>query len=182
MKQTTPHNLNLILSAKHHDPFAYLGLHQLNKQFVFRAFLPYAEKVSIKTKTKWVEIDRIHNDGLYEWHGKTAPEIPCLLNVQYPNQQSIEVHDAYSFWPTLSDDELYLFGEGRLNEAYKAFGAHLMTHQGVSGTRFAVWAPNAERVSVIGNFNQWDGRVNPMRVRGGTGVWELYLLRLLVRH
>jgi 1,4-alpha-glucan branching enzyme len=175
LKQTTPHNLNLILSAKHHDPFAYLGLHQLNKQFVFRAFLPYAEKVSIKTKTKWVELERINSDGLYEWHGKTAPEIPCLLNVQYPNQQSIEIHDTYSFWPTLSDDELYLFGEGRLNEAYKAFGAHLMTHQGVAGTRFAVWAPNAERVSVIGNFNQWDGRVNPMRVRGGTGVWELFI-------
>jgi 1,4-alpha-glucan branching enzyme len=175
LKQTTPHNLNLILSAKHHDPFAYLGLHQLNKQFVFRAFLPYAEKVSIKTKTKWVELERVNSDGLYEWHGKTAPEIPCLLNVQYPNQQSIEIHDTYSFWPTLSDDELYLFGEGRLNEAYKAFGAHLMTHQGVAGTRFAVWAPNAERVSVIGNFNQWDGRVNPMRVRGGTGVWELFI-------
>jgi 1,4-alpha-glucan branching enzyme len=178
LKQTTPHNLNLILSAKHHDPFAYLGLHQLNKQFVFRAFLPYAEKVSIKTKTKWVELEHIHNDGLYEWHGKTAPETPCLLNVQYPNQPSMEIHDTYSFWPTLSDDELYLFGEGRLNEAYKAFGAHLMTHQGVSGTRFAVWAPNAERVSVIGNFNQWDGRVNPMRVRGGTGVWELFIPHL----
>ena len=169
-----PQDLNLILSAQHHDPFAYLGLHKEGTQFVFRTFLPNAQKVSLKTKTKWVELERTHADGLYEWRGKTAPAAPCLLKVE-SNNAVTEVTDTYSFTPTLSNDELYLFGEGRLNQAYNTFGAHLMSHQGVAGTRFAVWAPNAERVSVIGNFNQWDGRVNPMRVRGGTGVWELFI-------
>ena len=174
LKQTTSHHLDLILAAKHHDPFAYLGLHQLNKAFVFRTFLPNAQKISLKTESNWVELARVHADGLYEWQGKTAPPTPCLLKIE-SNHQSQEVAETYSFAPTLSDDELHLFGEGNLNEAYNTFGAHLMSHQGFTGTRFAVWAPNAERVSVIGNFNQWDGRVNPMRVRGDTGVWELFI-------
>ena len=177
MKQPTSHDLKLILAAKHHDPFAYLGLHPLNKQYVFRTFLPNANAVSLQINNKWIALTRTHADGLYEWQGKTAPTSPCLLKIEYP-QQTIEIADSYSFLPTLTDDELYLFGEGRLNEAYNTFGAHLITHQGVAGVRFAVWAPNAERVSVIGNFNSWDGRVNPMRVRGGTGVWELFIPHL----
>jgi 1,4-alpha-glucan branching enzyme len=170
-------DLRLILEAKHHDAFAYLGLHQEAGSHVFRAFLPYAGKVSLKLKTKWVDCERIDAAGLYQWQGKTAPSLPCLLKIE-SNGQTREVFDTYSFTPMLSDDELHLFGEGNLNQAYNTFGAHLVIHQGVAGTRFAVWAPNAERVSVVGDFNQWDGRINPMRVRGSTGVWELFIPHL----
>ena len=177
MASTTQNQLNLILDAKHHDAFAYLGLHKEDAEFVFRTFLPYAEKVSLQVKSKWVECERVHAAGLFEWRGKTAPNSPCVIQIE-ANGQIQETIDTYSFNPILTDNELYLFGEGSLNQAYNTFGAHMIEHQGVQGVRFAVWAPNAERVSVIGNFNQWDGRVNPMRVRGSTGVWELFIPNL----
>jgi 1,4-alpha-glucan branching enzyme len=170
-------DLHLILDAKHHDAFAFLGLHQIADQFVFRAFLPYAEDVSLKVASKWVACEKIEASGLFEWHGSKAPKSPCLLKIQ-AHDQTQEVADTYSFLPVLSEDELHLFGEGNLNQAYNTFGAHLVTHQGIGGVRFAVWAPNAERVSVVGSFNKWDGRVNPMRVRGSTGVWELFIPHL----
>ena len=170
-------DLDLILGAKHHDAFAYLGLHQQSDVYVFRAFLPYANNLSLKVGTKWLACERKDAAGLYELRGKTKPKSPCLIKIE-SHGQTREVHDTYSFAPILSDDDLHLFGEGNLNQAYNSFGAHLITHQGVAGTRFAVWAPNAERVSVVGEFNQWDGRVNPMRVRGSTGVWELFIPHL----
>jgi len=131
----------------------------------------------LKVGSKWVDCTRTHEAGMFEWQGKTAPNKPCQLKVE-ANGETHEITDTYSFNPILTDDELHLFGEGRLNEAYNTFGAQLTEHQGVQGVKFAVWAPNAERVSVIGNFNQWDGRVNPMRVRGQTGVWELFIPHL----
>ncbi len=181
MASSPTHELNLILDAKHHDAFNYLGLHQLDAKktatYVFRTFLPYAEKVSLKVDTKWVELERTHAAGLYEWQGKTAPSVPCLLKIE-ADHQTIEIADTYSFGPILSDDDLHLFAEGQLNQAYNSFGSHVCTHQGVQGVRFAVWAPSAERVSVVGNFNRWDGRINPMRVRGSTGVWEIFIPNL----
>jgi len=177
LKNSSHKELDLILGAKHHDPFSYLGLHHKGAHYVFRTFLPYAEKVSLKVNGKWVELVREHADGLFVWEGKTSPGAPCLLKIEQHNQV-IECADTYSFTPTLSDDELYLFSEGRLNQAYNTFGSHLIEHQGVAGVRFAVWAPNAERVSVTGSFNKWDGRINPMRVRGATGVWEVFIPNL----
>ena len=177
-QKLSQNDLRLILEAKHHDAFAFLGMHQEHKQHVFRAFLPYAESVSLKVGAKWAECERTDVAGLYEWRGKLSSKkihaLPSLLKIE-SNGVTREVEDTYSFTPILSDDELHLFSEGNLNQAYNTFGAHMVTHQGVAGTRFAVWAPNAERVSVVGNFNQWDGRVNPMRVRGSTGVWELFI-------
>ncbi|MBX9675189.1 MAG: 1,4-alpha-glucan branching protein GlgB [Methylotenera sp.] len=177
MASTSQNQLHLILDAKHHDAFAYLGLHKEGTEFVFRAFLPYAEKVSLKVKTKWVDCERVNAAGLYEWRGKTAPASPCMIQIE-SNGHVQETVDTYSFNPILTDNELYLFGEGSLNQSYNTFGARIVEHQGVTGVRFAVWAPNAERVSVVGNFNQWDGRINPMRVRGSTGVWELFIPNL----
>ena len=182
--------LNLILNAQHHDPFNFLGLHQhhppkkpantKNKpQFVFRTFLPDASKVWLKVATEWVQLEKVHQDGLFTWHGEGAPKAPCHLKIDRAGH-IVETHDAYSFMPFISDDELHLFAEGQLNHAYNTFGAHECTLQGVAGVRFAVWAPSAERVSVVGNFNNWDGRINSMRVRGGSGVWELFIPNLTV--
>lgn len=175
-KHTLDHQLSLILQAKHHDPFAFLGLHHVKEKQVFRAFFPNAEHVWIKTKNDWEPLSKSHAEGLFEWSSdkSNAVDTPCLLKIQ-SNGHLFERHDTYSCKPTISADELYLFGEGRLIQAYKTLGAHPFSIGKVSGVRFAVWAPNAERVSVVGNFNQWDGRVNPMRVHGSSGVWELFV-------
>jgi 1,4-alpha-glucan branching enzyme len=169
--------LDLILAARHHDPFAYLGLHLENGKPVFRAFLPHVEQAWLKTAGGWESLQRVHDSGLYEWRPEStdsAPLTPYLMRLQNGGS-SWEQYDTYAFPATISADELHLLGEGRLKESYKTLGAHLMTLQEVSGVRFAVWAPNAERVSVVGNFNHWDGRMHPMRVHGASGVWELFI-------
>ena len=185
LKSKQDAQLQLILDARHHDPFAYLGLHQQAGKQVFRTFLPYADRVWIKTadgKTAgWNALDRSHENGLFEWHATGTAQLnaPCLLRIE-SGGSTYERHDPYSFASALSADELYLLGEGRLKQAYNTLGAHLKVQDGVSGVRFAVWAPNAERVSVTGNFNRWDGRVNPMRAHGSSGVWEIFIPELTV--
>ena len=170
--------MQLILDAKHHDPFNYLGLHEANKKsFTFRIFLPHALKVWLKVGPNWVPLEKQHKNGLFVWDGEEPPTTPCLLRIEHTGG-TYETYDAYSFMPFITDDELHLFGEGNLNLAYNTLGARECELQGVQGVRFAVWAPSAERVSVVGNFNQWDGRVNPMRVRGASGVWEIFIPNL----
>ena len=105
MVSSTQNQLQLILDAKHHDAFAYLGLHKEGAEFVFRTFLPYAEKVHLKVKTRWVECERVNLAGLYEWRGKTAPTLPCLIQIE-ANGQAQETFDIYSFNPILTDNEL----------------------------------------------------------------------------
>jgi len=167
--------LDLILAARHHDPFAYLGLHLESGRQVFRAFLPHVQQAWLKTAKGWANLQRVQDSGLFEWQAEDAkPLMPCLLRLQHEDAVW-EQYDPYSFNPTITEDDLYLFGEGRLKEAYRMLGAHLATQQDVNGVRFAVWAPNAERVSVVGNFNQWDGRVHPMRTHGSSGVWEIFI-------
>ena len=166
--------LNLILEARSYDPFAYLGLHEQAGQFVFRAFLPHAERVWIKIAQDWQPLQRNHDQGLYEWRGATVPSRPCVLRIE-STDHTLERHDPYTFDSVLTADELHLFGEGRLKLAYKMLGAHLTEQQGIPGVHFAVWAPNAERVSVVGNFNRWDGRIHPMRMHGSSGVWDIFI-------
>ena len=167
----------LILDAKHHDPFSFLGLHQEAGKQVYRAFLPYAEQVWLKTAAGWDALTRVHAAGLFEWHGDGSLKRPCLLRIE-ANGSTVEQHDAYTFPSSLTNDELYLFGQGRLLQAHNTLGAHLTEMNGINGVRFAVWAPNAERVSVVGNFNRWDGRVNPMRAHGSSGVWDIFIPNL----
>lgn len=167
-------HLQRILDANHHDPFAYLGLHPHQDGYCFRTFLPYAHSVEIKVGKAWKRLAKTHSDGFFEWRGDKAPSLPCHLKVTHANLTS-ETHDPYSFKPIISDHDLHLFAEGNLKQAYKTFGAHSCVHQGIDGVRFAVWAPNAARVSVIADFNQWDGRIHPMRVHGQSGVWEIFI-------
>ncbi|MFW5431342.1 MAG: 1,4-alpha-glucan branching protein GlgB [Methylophilaceae bacterium] len=166
-----------ILDAQHHDPFSYLGQHAKNGAYVQRVFNQQADKVWLKDGKKWLALDKVNAAGLFELNSKSAIDTPCLLKVEY-QQKTYEVYDAYTFQSTITENELHLFAEGKLKQAYKTFGAQLCEQQGVAGVRFAVWAPNAERVSVVGNFNQWDGRVHSMRSLGSSGVWEIFIPHL----
>ncbi len=167
-----------ILEARHHDPFSYLGLHRIEHGWELRLFLPYASTVEVFT-SNWEPVSRVHDQGIHIWKGKVPPASPCRLRYR-ENGLQIETFDVYEFPPLISDHDLYLFQEGRLQQLYRVFGAHPCTHEGVEGVHFAVWAPNAERVSVVGDFNHWDGRQHQMRIRNSSGVWELFLPGILV--
>lgn len=169
--------LKRILKAKHHDPFSFLGCHEVDGVFVYRTFLPQASEVSIQFKNKWIALEKTHTDGLFETTSKKPFESPCLLKVT-AGESTFELYDPYTFNSSLTQDELYLFGEGRLLQAYKTLGAQCRIQEGIAGVRFAVWAPNAERVSVTGNFNNWDGRVHSMRAHGSSGVWDIFIPHL----
>ncbi|HSH54572.1 MAG TPA: 1,4-alpha-glucan branching protein GlgB [Methylotenera sp.] len=169
--------LNLILSAQHHDPFSFLGLHTSDEGSVFRTFLPYASDVWLKTAKTWTKLEKTQANGLFELHSETKLKAPCLLKVECEGT-TYETYDPYTFASSITQDELYLFGEGRLKQAYKTLGAQCMVQDKVEGVRFTVWAPNAERVSVIGSFNRWDGRIHSMRAHGSSGVWDIFIPHL----
>ncbi|MBI5330981.1 MAG: 1,4-alpha-glucan branching protein GlgB [Betaproteobacteria bacterium] len=169
-----PDSLERLLTARHHDPFAVLGLHPAPDGFVLRVYRPEATAIHLMLPEGAAALTKADARGLFVWQGRTAPVRPYRLAIE-EGGQTFEIADPYSFGPTLSDQEIYLYNEGRLLEAWRTFGAQPMRVDGVDGVRFAVWAPNAERISVVGGFNNWDGRVHPMRVRGGSGVWELFI-------
>jgi 1,4-alpha-glucan branching enzyme len=169
-----PIDLQLILDAKHHDPFSYLGQHKSDNEYVLRVFNPSADKVSVKIDKKWVPLKSVNALGVFECKTQQALKLPYLLKIETQGRV-YEVHDAYSFQSMITENELYLFGEGNLKQAYKTLGAQMVEQQNVAGVRFAVWAPNAERVSVVGSFNEWDGRVHSMRSLGSSGVWEIFI-------
>ena len=160
-----------LAAGRSHDPFAFLGCHPGPEGHVVRVYEPHADSIEIIGLGRMEKSDA---RGLFEWHGPHAPELPCLLRISNAHA-SYERYDPYCFPPLLSEHDLYLFNEGRLLQAYNMLGAHPARVNGIDGVRFATWAPNAERVSVVGEFNQWDGRVYPMRSRGSSGVWELFL-------
>jgi 1,4-alpha-glucan branching enzyme len=169
------HDEIAIREARHHDPFAWLGQHRIgnDNRAIQRVFLPGASQVELHTPQGWVVMTMQHPDGIFIHTGESLPTPYC-----YRWQDSLGTHEAYDpyvFSPVLGDLEVYLFSEGRLYEAYRHLGAHRRYHEGVEGVLFAVWAPNAERVSVVGDFNHWDGRYHPMRVRGMSGLWELFV-------
>ncbi|WP_455570148.1 GlgB N-terminal domain-containing protein, partial [Acidithiobacillus ferrivorans] len=137
-------DLLAIREASHHDPFAWLGQHAAGQQMVQRAFLPGALRAEVQTPKGWVAMELVHGDGVFVHQGEALPQ-PYRL--RWEDQQGLhERYDPYVFGPVLGDLEVYLFGEGRLYEAYHHLGAHRRQHEGVDGVSFAVWAPNAERV------------------------------------
>ncbi|MFD7339555.1 1,4-alpha-glucan branching enzyme [Streptomyces violascens] len=162
-----------LLAGGHHDPHALLGAHPVRGGVAFRALRPYAQAVTVLGKGLRAEL---HDDGDGLFSGVLPlREIPdYTLLVTYEDTE-IEVQDPYRFLPSLGDLDLHLIGEGRHEELWTALGARPMAHQGVTGTRFTVWAPNAQGVRVTGDFTYWDGTAHPMRSLGATGVWELFL-------
>ncbi len=161
-----------ILEARHHDPFSYLGLHESEGKWLFRTFQPHAEEVWLHSGNEWEKLRR--KAGIFSWSGTRHPPFPCRIRIVREGRAA-ETHDPYSFSSSIGELDLHLFGEGRLHLAYRMLGAHPMRLEGISGTRFAVWAPNAERVSVVGDFNAWDGRIHPMRAHPSNGIWEIFI-------
>ncbi|MGW1542362.1 1,4-alpha-glucan branching enzyme [Streptomyces sp. NPDC002309] len=163
-----------LLTGAHHDPHSVLGAHPApDGGVVFRVFRPYALSVTVVTGDRR---DALHDDG-DGFFSALLPltEVPeYRLSVAYERAVQ-DTDDPYRFLPTLGDLDLHLIGEGRHEQLWRALGAEPMTHQGVTGTRFTVWAPNARGVSLAGGFNYWEGSGFPMRSLGGTGVWELFV-------
>jgi 1,4-alpha-glucan branching enzyme len=168
-----------IMEARSHDPFAYLGRHAADQGgIVIRAFKPRAKKLSlIRDGGKRAQpMPRIEGTDFFEVHLPNGDfESGYRFRIETSEGFRWEEEDPYRFPPKLSDYDLYLIGEGNHYEKYRIMGAHVCVHAGAAGVSFAVWAPSASRVSVVGNFNHWDGREHAMRSRGSSGIWELFI-------
>ena len=167
----------LILARDHPDPHHYLGAHPRGKKVVVRAFAPNASRVRVLLEGgEEAELEQVHPGGLFE--AKVAPEsLPAhhRLAISYPDGLDVEIVDPYTFLPTLGELDVHLAAEGRHEHLYEKLGARIREVDGVTGTAFAVWAPNARSVSVVGDFNSWDGLLHPMRTLGASGIWELFV-------
>src|SRR5690606_26373848 len=176
-----------IVAATHHDPFEVLGRHPLavtttdsddlpSDDTEVRMFLPGAGSANLLLKKQQHPLTRCDGTDFFIWQGRAA-DLPDHYQIEWIDrfETSHCEYDPYSFAPQLGDLDLHLFGEGRNWSIHEKLGAHVRRVDGVDGVLFAVWAPGAERISIVGDFNQWDGRRHPMRVRGGSGVWELFI-------
>ncbi|MEJ2692044.1 MAG: 1,4-alpha-glucan branching protein GlgB [Candidatus Thiodiazotropha sp.] len=173
-KHKLPEPLRLVAEAMHHDPFSVLGHQVEHGRNLLRVFIPQAAQVTLANTRQ--PLTRIEDSDFFELElaGESPTQAYRLEWVDKLGAQHVN-HDPYGFPPQLPDFDIHLFSEGKHRHAYRFFGSHPHTTEGVEGVLFALWAPNAARISVVGDFNQWDGRCHPMRCRGGSGVWELFI-------
>ncbi|HSE34446.1 MAG TPA: 1,4-alpha-glucan branching protein GlgB [Pyrinomonadaceae bacterium] len=156
-----------------------LGPHLPGDGLVIRALRPDAKQIEVTIGRRIHSMVRTHDAGVFEVFIPGMSVVPGYrLRIHNHEDQTITTRDAYSFLPTIGELDLHLFGEGRHEEIYKKLGAHISTVNRVKGVSFAVWAPHASGVSVVGDFNSWDGRVHQMRRFGSSGVWELFVPEL----
>jgi 1,4-alpha-glucan branching enzyme len=184
-------DIDLLVRGEHSDPFAVLGPHWIEQDgknlLAIRVFRPNAAEVTVLWGKKgepqhairihpqgWFEA-RIPATGVAKPHNEAVPPGVYRLQIRFSDGNVLETYDPYVFPPVLTEYDLYLSGEGTHYQKYEKLGAHVREVAGVRGVHFGVWAPNARRVSVVGNFNLWDGRVHPMRHRGSSGIWELFI-------
>ncbi len=172
--------LNALLGARHADPFSVLGLHaDAQGRLWVRALLPGAAQVALHdtlSGKRLCQLERVHSDGFFEAAvPRRRKRFDYHLQVLWADGSAQRLADPYAYGTLLDSDELQSFAAGQLLRAHAMLGAHPMVLQGEEGVRFAVWAPNARRVSVVGDFNGWDGRRHPMRRRAEAGVWEVFL-------
>ena len=173
----SPADLDRLVDRRHSDPHSLPGAHPVKGGVVVRALRPGAEGVGVRVGgTDLVALEQVHEAGVFEGliPGAALP-LRYELEVDYGKHGSWPVRDPYSFLPTVGELDIHLAGEGRHEQIYQHLGAHVREVDGVSGVAFAVWAPAARSVSVVGDFNSWDGRLNPMRVLGSSGIWELFV-------
>jgi len=171
-------DIEAIVGGYHGDAFRVLGPHAVEKHdaqphWEVRAFLPQAMAAEVVIGGATFPMTKRHKEGFYVAL-LDGEHQPYRIRTRMYDGQSVEMEDPYRFPPLLSSFQLHLHAEGTNYESYAMLGAHLVEIEGVRGTRFAVWAPNAETVTLVGDFNQWDTRRHPMRVRDG-GVWEIFL-------
>jgi 1,4-alpha-glucan branching enzyme len=172
-----PEEIKALVDGAHREPHRLLGVHEADGAGVVRAYRPDATRVEVLVEgEEAVVAERTHEAGFFEALLHKPAEGPRYrLRVAYPDGASFELYDPYAFWPTMGEVDLHLAGEGRHEELWRRMGAHITSVDGIPGTAFAVWAPNARGVRVVGDFNSWDGRLHPMRMLGGSGIWELFL-------
>ena len=178
-------SIDRLLRAEHYDPFQVLGVHftgQDKHSALIRCFQPHARSVSLLIDGREIPMDKVREQGIFEAtidRGKVADgdldPYTYRYRVIFNDDVEQTVNDPYRFMPVLSEEDRFLFNFGTNYELYEHIGAHPGMYSQIQGTIFRVWAPSATRVSVIGNFNSWDGRVNPMRSLGHSGIWELFL-------
>ena len=172
--------ISRLVAAEHADPFHILGAHPVAVEgqpaVAIRAFLPEASRLWVARGETTVPCTHVHAAGFFEAvFAEEAETFPYRLRAENAAGHIWEFDDPYRFSPFLTDFDLHLLSEGTHYDAYEKLGAHVREIDGVRGVAFAVWAPNALRVSVVGDFNQWDGRRHPMRIRGSSGIWELFI-------
>jgi 1,4-alpha-glucan branching enzyme len=171
--------LNILINSDHRDPHHILGLHKYNNKYCINAYWPYAKQVSIidLTNSKMIKMEKIHDSGFFT--KVINEEIRYKFHMKDYEGNEWELEDSYRFEGSITDVDLYLYGQGTHYEIYKKLGAHITEKEGVKGVNFAVWAPNATRVSVIGDFNHWDGRIHQMKGLGSSGIYELFIPSLV---
>ena len=170
--------LQLLAESRHHSPHSILGLHQDGKDWVIRTLRPFAKSVTAKGKKDSFELTHRFG-GVWEYQGKGKLPGDYRLTATYESAPDWVSDDPYRYLPMIGDLDLHLIGEGRHEQLWQALGAHFVEQKDslgdTSGVSFKVWAPNAQAVRVVGDFNSWDGTCYPMRSMGGTGIWELFI-------
>jgi len=173
-----PPDIEALAEARHGDPFTILGPHDTSAGRIVCVFLPGAQAVDVLRRTDLRPIGRLaagQPEGFFQ--GPVSDRSPYLLRITWPGAVQ-DTEDPYSFGPLLGELDLHLFNEGRHFELATSFGANAITFEGIPGVGFSVWAPNARRVAVVGDFNAWDSRRHPMRLRYPAGVWEIFVPRV----
>jgi 1,4-alpha-glucan branching enzyme len=174
--QADPLDVEAVVTGQHSDPFAVLGLQRADGVWVLRAFIPHATAVAAFTRDGQPLGELAARDGRGFFEGQVNIDRRQPIRYRASNEGGEwDVFDPYSFGPVLGPMDDYYIAEGTHLRLFDKLGAHAMEFEGVQGTHFAVWAPNARRVSVVGPFNDWDGRRHPMRNRFETGVWEVFV-------
>ncbi len=173
----TPEMVRALLHADHTDPFAVLGMHADSGSVTIRVLQPGASRVRVQERRSGeivAELPRMHAEGLFA--GRLGLEAPFDYRLEVTWGEQIEIiEDPYAFGPVLGELDIHLLAEGRHLQLYRVLGAHPRVHEGVAGVSFAVWAPNARRVSLVGDFNDWDGRRHVLRRRQEIGIWEIFI-------
>ena len=170
--------LRAFLQGAHPDPFRILGPHRLRDDVLVRVFRPDAREISIKLNNNGsvVPAEKIQGEGLFQATLEKCPrDVPYTLKIKRWDGSEQITRDPYSYGVIMGEVDIHLFAEGQHWRLYDKFGAHLRNIGDDRGVYFAVWAPNAQRVSVVGDFNGWDGRVHAMRKLIGSGIWELFI-------
>lgn len=169
--------LNQVIQGLSYNPHAILGLQKGSENSqVIRLWRPGAEQISLEIFSQLVEVPKIHGEGFFEL---TVPLHTKYTDYRIFHQNGFLCHDPYAFKSTFGELDQYLFAKGVHYQLYQQMGGRLTTHQNCEGAKFALWAPNAKSVSLVGDFNYWNGRVNPMRMLGSSGVWELFVPGLI---